>query len=357
MARSCVQTSCDAKGQPTDAVICPACDHTTLPFIDTQEVDGIQRAEVSTGVFDMSNHDEADESNRTDVVVFETEDSRYAGSKKKLAARRRIQLAILFLTVALCIANGIAGRLPVLMTIGAILATQNIVVLIRMRKLNGPVVVDPEVQARIAAMLVELCARAGCVLPRVSIRRSPILAGVLIVRSRVSLIISPDVIERTDDDALRSILAHEVVHLSSGDTGRYRRRMRAISIVAYELGVAALFFIGHSSEIAWTLWLAFTPPGLRVVALLSGFTIRSRETNADVVGAEATGDPDAMIRGLRVVYALVDDVREVALGRPRLRWLLFSFAFRPTTHPPLEERIARLREISTTSSGATPTVG
>jgi len=356
MARSCVQSSCGAQGQPTDAVVCPACNHTTLPFIDTHDIDGIERAAVATRVFDMSNHDDVDDPDRTDVVVFETEDSRYAGSKRKLAVRRRIQLAILCLTVAVCISNAVAGRMPVLMSIGAVLALQNIVVLIRMRKLNGPVIVDPVVQARISAALVDLCSRAGCALPRVSVRRSPYLAGVLVVRGQVSLVISPDVIARADDDALRSILAHEVVHLSSGDTGRYRRRMMAIYIVAYELGVAALVFLGHSSEIAWSLWLAFTLPGLRLVALVTGISFRSRETNADVVGAEATGDPDAMIRGLQVVYGLGEQVREVALGRPWLRWLLFPCSIRPTTHPPLEQRIVRLREMSLTGSGAAPAV-
>ncbi len=355
MSRSCVQTTCEAKGQATESVICPTCEHTTLPFVDTHDIDGIRRADVSTRVFEMSSHDEDELPTENDVVVFETGAAWYSGSRRKRATRIAIRFAILCLTVALCIANAVAGRLPLLMCLGAILALQNIAILIRIRRLNGPVTEDPDVQYRIATMLKDLCSKAGWALPLVSIRRTPHIAGVLITRSQVSLVISPELIEAADDDAMRSILSHEVVHLSVGDVGTYRRRSRFFFVAAYELGVAGLIFLGHSHEIAWTLWLAFTAPGLMVVALLMGFTFRSHETRADVLGTEATGDPEAMIRGLQLVYQFAQRDRDVVFGRPPLRWLLFTYLIPGTTHPPLAQRIAGLREMSMTGSQAPQT--
>jgi Zn-dependent protease with chaperone function len=94
--------------------------------------------------------------------------------------------------------------------------------------------------------------------------------------------------------------------------------------------------------------IVFFVPFIRVVTLLLGFTNRWRETRADVAGVALTQNPDAMIRGLQLVYGLVEENRKQIYGPAPLRWALIPFSIRATTHPSLAERIARLRAITPT---------
>jgi Zn-dependent protease with chaperone function len=116
----------------------------------------------------------------------------------------------------------------------------------------------------------------------------------------------------------------------------------------YILGLVPVFTIGKSSWIAVFMLIVFFVPFIRVVTLLLGFTNRWRETRADVAGVALTQNPDAMIRGLQLVYGLVEENRKQIYGRAPLRWALIPFSIRATTHPSLAERIARLRAITPT---------
>jgi Zn-dependent protease with chaperone function len=114
--------------------------------------------------------------------------------------------------------------------------------------------------------------------------------------------------------------------------------------------VILIFTIGHGAWLADLLLLTFLLPCARVLALLIGFSNREAESRADEVGANMTGDPEAMIRGLTLVYGLAQESRDRIFGPAPWKWVFFPSSLRATTHPSLEHRIARLRETPSAKS-------
>jgi heat shock protein HtpX len=105
----------------------------------------------------------------------------------------------------------------------------------------------------------------------------------------------------------------------------------------------------RDSPLAALAWLIVAP----IIAMLLQLAIsRAREYGADESGAKLTGDPDALADALerlearseRVPYQqagpatahlfIINPLR----GRAVMKWL--------STHPPLEERVARLRAMA-----------
>jgi heat shock protein HtpX len=221
------------------------------------------------------------------------------------------------------------------------------VVSIRMASLTGTVVWDRDTATRVAPMVRELCEKARCIAPRVMLRSDARrAAGVRRGRrgGRPTLILSVDFARRVDDNSLRAVLAHEVVHIVRGDL----RAARVRSLVAFFVGglaggVAAVATdpSGHGvPEVpAWAA--AFGVGLLLTLAVLSPLN-RPRETRADLEGAALCGDPAALARGLGEAHRLSAEVRQRLLGPLALRILLAPVAWRLPTHPPMPRRIADL---------------
>lgn len=347
MSRYCSQTTCDSQGEPTDLLSCPTCGHeTTPPNLPPPPVISINSREFGLMEAKPEAPGEAP-AGPDDEVLFTSSASSEKQSRKK-SIQRAVGFVFPLVEAALCVVLAIDGRFPIVFSLGALLAVQQFIVVRRVRKMLGPVSEDLDIQARISPLLKDLCMAAQCPLPRVTLRRTANPAGVLAGRSKAMLLLSPDFVRSTDDDTLRAVLAHEVSHLSSSDLGAARRRAQSLFLGTYILGLVPVFTIGKSSWIAVFMLIVFFVPFIRVVTLLLGFTNRWRETRADVAGVALTQNPDAMIRGLQLVYGLVEENRKQIYGRAPLRWALIPFSIRATTHPSLAERIARLRAITPT---------
>jgi len=250
-----------------------------------------------------------------------------------------------WLIAIICIAIASTGRNPVIFGVGGVLALQGGIVNWRSIRLFGPSKEDEEARIRVASMLEPLCANAGCSVPNVSVRNALMPAGMLGGRGQSTLLLSPELLRSVDDGALRAILAHEIVHVSRGDLVAARRRQLFAFLAPYVLGLAAVVTIGRGSAIAFMIWIAFLFPGIRFIFLLLGFTIRWRETRADVEGSAVIGDGDAMIRGLRAIYDIAVQNYTQVCGRRPWRWTLFPYSIRATTHPSLEHRIATIQSV------------
>ena len=147
------------------------------------------------------------------------------------------------------------------------------------------------------------------------------------------------------DRELRGVLGHEMAHVKNRDiltSSVVATIASAISMIAF-----VSFFFGGRRGIGGIVAALIAPIAASVIAAAIS---RSREFQADLDGARAVGDPDALASALAKIEAGVQRVpREVPQATAHL-YIANPFgggAARQlfSTHPSTEERIRRLREL------------
>jgi len=170
-------------------------------------------------------------------------------------------------------------------------------------------------------------------------------------------------LQTMDQRELEGVISHEMAHVQHRD-------VRLMTLVAVLVGVIALvsdialrllFFTGgrrRSSSPADLILLAIGFAGL-ILAPIAAVGIqlaisRRREYLADAGGAEISGDPEGLALALR---KLMDDPREIKHMNRSTAHLYIEGPLRNATgprsllgglfdtHPPLEDRIARLEQM------------
>ena len=159
-----------------------------------------------------------------------------------------------------------------------------------------------------------------------------------------------------DRDELRGVLAHELSHVKNRDIliGSVAAALAmGITFIARMAMWGAMFTGGGGSDrnggnIFGVLAMAILAP--IAAALLQMALSRSREFEADRTGAELLGDGEPLARALEKIEAYakqvpmnVDPAQATAYIINPLSGRKVNFANLFTTHPPTEERVARLR--------------
>ncbi len=223
----------------------------------------------------------------------------------------------------------------------------------------GVVVIDPETQEPRLAELVRtvhnLARAAGLPkMPEVGYYPSPEINAFATgpSKSRALVAVSAGLLENMDRAQLEGVLGHEITHVANGDMVTMTLVQGIINAFVMFLARIIAFFIanrGRDSEsssapsylIIFLLEMALSVLGMLVVAAFS----RRREYRADEGGARLAGR-DKMIGALEalrhtIAYADLTNKESLATlkisGKPKRFFALFA------THPPLEERIARLK--------------
>jgi heat shock protein HtpX len=211
-------------------------------------------------------------------------------------------------------------------------------------------------------MVAELAGRAGIPKPRVFLiddpqpnafatGRNPRHAVVAVTRGIVDLL---------DARELRGVLAHELAHVANRDVlvaSVAAGLATAISNLAHALAFAGLFGGGSSDEdghpAQGLLFMILAPVGATLVQL--GIS-RSREYLADETGARLAGDPLALASALEKLHRSAEVVPSTATPATASLFIVNPFGALGTglarlfsTHPPAEERIRRLVELSRTT--------
>ncbi|NHC44103.1 zinc metalloprotease HtpX [Motilibacter aurantiacus] len=160
-----------------------------------------------------------------------------------------------------------------------------------------------------------------------------------------------------DERELRGVIGHELSHVYNRDILLSSVAAGLASVVVWLAHLAWLVPLGGDDDdegvnpLGMLLLLVLGPVAATLVRL--GVS-RAREFQADASGAAVTGDPLALASALRKIEA---GVRRLPLvPEPRLRTtsaLMIANPFRAdgparlfSTHPPTEERVARLLEIA-----------
>lgn len=209
---------------------------------------------------------------------------------------------------------------------------------------------------QIHAMVADLARAAGLPTPRVFVSPAPQPNAFATGRNPAhsAVAVTEGLLTRCPPDEVRAVLAHEMAHIRNRDIliGSVAAAIATgISFVANMALFAGMFGGGDDDDgpsPAMALLLAILAP--IAATILQMALSRAREFEADRVGAEILGDPEPLARALeRLDRAAAQVPLDVAPAQAShfivnpLTGRQVQFARLFTTHPPIEERVARLR--------------
>ena len=218
--------------------------------------------------------------------------------------------------------------------------------------------IDEAAAPRLYAIVRRLVTRAGIPMPRVYLVPSETPNAFATGRNpqHAVVAVTEGIMRILDEEELEGVLAHELSHVKNRDvliSTVAATLAGAITYLAHMAQWAAMFGgrgrdddEGGSNPIAMILLAVLAP----IAALLVQMAVsRSREFQADATGARVAGRPWGLAKALEKLQ-MANQAVPMANATPATAHL---FIVNPlsgqtllrlfSTHPPLEERIARLR--------------
>ena len=221
--------------------------------------------------------------------------------------------------------------------------------------------VSREEAPRLYAIVEELAQKDGIPTPRIYISPEPQPNAFATGRGpkHAVVAVTQGILGVLDDDELRGVLAHEMSHVRNRDIliGSVAAAIAlGITLIARLAMFGAIFGGGGDNEggnIFGLLALAILAP--LAAGLLQLALTRSREYQADASGAHLIGEGEPLARALQKIEAAakrtpmdVNPAEATAYIINPLGGRKVNFASLFSTHPPTEERIARLRNFDRT---------
>jgi heat shock protein HtpX len=172
--------------------------------------------------------------------------------------------------------------------------------------------------------------------------------------SHASVAVTEGLLQLMTDDELEGVIAHELSHVRNYDILISSIAATIAGAISY-LGHIGLWFGGRDEEregsgVAGILMLILAPIAATLLQL--GIS-RQREYSADATGARMVGQPYGLIRALQKLGAynkriptttVSPTTAALCIVKPTFGSETLSSLF--STHPPLEDRIAALREMT-----------
>lgn len=228
-------------------------------------------------------------------------------------------------------------------------------------QLIDPKTIDPEAK-QLLQTVHQLADAAGIPYPQVGVFRSnePNAFATGPTQSRSLVAVSTGLLHRMNPSEIKAVLGHEISHISNGDMVTMTLLQGVVNaFVMFLARVLAYVFsnFGRSKDNSsrdggFMSYMVFTYLFEAVFMILGSLVIaaysRFREFRADAGGARLAGK-EAMISALQTLKAMqnikdpkADNPAMAAfkISTPKKGGILHLFA----THPPLDERIERLRE-------------
>jgi len=220
----------------------------------------------------------------------------------------------------------------------------------------------PELEApALHADVAELAARAGIPKPRVFIVRDEAPNAFATGRNPEHGVVAftEGILRTMPRRELRGVIAHELAHIRHRDilvATVAAGLAGAVSLLGNVLQWGALLGGGSQSDeeggnpLAGLLFAVVAPIG----ASLIQFAIsRSREYMADAGAAQFTGDPEGLALALERLGRLNQVIEPGPTAEPATASLMIASPFSGggllswfSTHPPIEDRVARLRDFA-----------
>ncbi|WP_434389094.1 zinc metalloprotease HtpX [Melittangium boletus] len=214
-------------------------------------------------------------------------------------------------------------------------------------------------------MVERLAARAGIPKPQVYVlpTRTPNAFATGRSPAHAAVAVTEGLVEILDRRELEGVLAHEIGHVKNRDTLIGTVAATIAGVISY--AAQSLFWFGGSllsrDDEEDGLGHALGNLGVLLVAPLAATLLqlavsRSREYGADATGAELCGDPDALAdalmkleRGAELMpYDRAPATSHLFIVNPLSGGAIMGLF---STHPPMDERVRRLRAMSAPRGG------
>ena len=220
--------------------------------------------------------------------------------------------------------------------------------------------VSPQEFPELHRIVEDLCARMNMPKPRVYICDDPSPNAFATGRNprHAAVCVTTGILQLVTERELRGVLAHELAHVRNRDiltTTIAATIALAISFLAQMALWATLLGGGRDNEgegnaLALRAVALLAAPAAAIIQLAIS---RSREFEADHTGARLSGDPEALANALRKLEARTRQVPMQVAPAISPLFIVNPFGNRKvsmsalfSTHPPLEERVARLERMA-----------
>jgi len=229
---------------------------------------------------------------------------------------------------------------------------------------SGAVPISQEQSPRLYAVMERLAAKANLPMPKLYMIPQPAPNAFATGRnpSHASVAVTQGLMQLMDDEELEGVIAHELSHVRNYDilTSSIAATIAGAITWVASMGRWAMIFGGWGGRdndreggggIAALLMLFLAP--LAALLLQLGIS-RQREYQADASGAKMVGHPYGLIRALeklgaynnRIPMDIAPSTASLCIVAPLSARQIFSSLF--STHPPLADRIAVLRNMNVT---------
>lgn len=228
-------------------------------------------------------------------------------------------------------------------------------------KSSGAVPISREQSPRLYEVMERLAAKGNLPVPKLYLipQAAPNAFATGRNPHHASVAVTQGLMELMNDDELEGVIAHELSHVRNYDilTSSIAATVAgAVTWLAYMGRWAAIFGgIGggrdNDSEGGWAALLMLILAPFAAMLLQLGIS-RQREYQADASGAKMVGHPYGLISALeklgaynkRIPMNISPSTSSLCIVQPLAGGEMFSKLF--STHPPLSERIARLRSMT-----------
>jgi heat shock protein HtpX len=228
---------------------------------------------------------------------------------------------------------------------------------------SGAVPISREEAPRLYAVMERLAAKANLPMPKLYLipQAAPNAFATGRNPSHASVAVTEGLLELMNDDELEGVIAHELSHVRNYDilTSSIAATIAGAITWIAQMGRWGMIFGGWDGRedrnrgggLTALLMLILAPIA---AALLQLGISRQREFQADASGAQMVGYPDGLISALeklgaynkRIPMDVPPTASALMIVEPLRAGEMLSSLF--STHPPLSERIARLRNMTVT---------
>jgi heat shock protein HtpX len=227
-------------------------------------------------------------------------------------------------------------------------------------KSAGAVPISREESPRLYEVMERLAAKARLPVPKLYLipQAAPNAFATGRNPRHASVAVTQGLMQLMNDDELEGVIAHELSHVRNYDilTSSIAATVAgAITWLAY-MGRWATFFGGFGGRDddnggGWAAILMLILAPFAAMLLQLGIS-RQREYQADASGAKMVGYPNGLMSALeklgaynqRIPMNISPSTSSLCIVQPLAAGAMFSKLF--STHPPLSERIARLRSMT-----------
>lgn len=214
---------------------------------------------------------------------------------------------------------------------------------------------NPEIYNRVAPLTRNLCRKMGIPEPKLWVipEDSPNAFATGRNPSHSSVAFTHGLLQLMDDREVEGVLAHELGHVFNRDI-LISSIAATIAAAITNLAHMAFFFGGRrdddedSGGALGAILMVFLAP---IAAMLIQMAIsRTREFGADAAAAKYTGTPNGLVSALRKLESYSHRIPMAASPATAHMFIIMPFSGRGmmklfSTHPPTEERIARLQAL------------